>query len=233
MHRDEPAQYEVVHRPGSPRGSVSSVSSIEPEVGKVETLGQAYPATFEVDRADRITNWRPLVQWLLAIPHFLILEGLQIVAQAVAVISWFAIVFTGKLPEGLATLQCLYVRYSNRAVTYAGFLREEYPPFVFDTIAPDPGNYPPVRTEFAPELEDRNRLTVGFRIILVIPQLIVLAVLGIAAFVAWVIAGFAVLFTGRWPEGLRTFVVGYIRWFTRFEAYLGLLTDEYPPFSLE
>jgi hypothetical protein len=199
----------------------------------METVGQAYPATFEVDRADRITNWRPLVQWLLAIPHFLILEGLQIVAQAVAVISWFAIVFTGKLPEGLATLQCLYVRYSNRAVTYAGFLREEYPPFVFDTIAPDPGNYPPVRTEFAPELEDRNRLTVGFRIILAIPQLIVLAVLGIAAFVAWVIAGFAVLFTGRWPEGLRTFVVGYMRWFTRFEAYLGLLTDEYPPFSLE
>ena len=50
---------------------------------------------------------------------------------------------------------------------------------------------------------------------------------------AWVIGGFAVLFTCRWPEGLRTFVVGYVRWFTRFEAYLGLLTDEYPPFSLE
>jgi hypothetical protein len=43
------------------------------------------------------------------------------------------------------------------AVTYA-FLREEYPPFAFDTIAPDPGNYPPVRTEFAPEL-DVGRLT--------------------------------------------------------------------------
>jgi hypothetical protein len=65
-----------------------------------------------------------------------------------------------------------------------------------------------------PELENRNRLTVGSRIILVIPQAIVLALLVVAAFVAWVIAFFAVLFTGRWPEGLRSFVVGVMRWGT-------------------
>ncbi len=199
----------------------------------MESFGQAYPATFEVERAERIANWRPIVQWLLAIPHFLILYGLQLVARAVAVISWFAILFTGKLPEGLANLLCLYIRYNNRAGAYAGFLREEYPPFVFDTVAPDPGNYPPVRTGFAPELENRNRVTVGFRLILAIPQLIVVVVLGVAAVVVWLIGFFAVLFTGRWPEGLRTFVVGYMRWFTRVEAYVGLLTDEYPPFSLE
>ena len=199
----------------------------------MESFGQAYPATFEADRAERIANWRPLVQWLLAIPHFLILYGLQLVARAAAVISWFAIVFTGRLPEGLANLLSLYIRYSNRAAAYAGFLREEYPPFVYDTVAPDPGNYPPVRTGFAPELEDRNRVTVGFRLILAIPHLLVLAVLSIAALVAWVIALFAVLFTGRWPEGLRTFVVGYMRWFTRVEAYVGLLTDAYPPFRLD
>jgi hypothetical protein len=199
----------------------------------MEPVGQAYPATFEADRAERIANWRPLVQWLLAIPHFLILYGLQLVARAVAVISWFAILFTGKLPEGLANMLGLYIRYNNRASAYAGFLREEYPPFVFDPVAPDPGQYPPVRTGFAPELEDRNRLTVGFRLILAIPQLIVVAVLGVAALVVWLIAFFAVLFTGRWPEGLRTFVVGYMRWVTRFEAYVGLLTDKYPPFSLE
>jgi hypothetical protein len=84
-----------------------------------------------------------------------------------------------------------------------------------------------------PELENRNRLTVGFRIILVIPQAIVLALLVVAAVVAWVIALFAVLFTGRWPEGLRRFVVGVMRWGTRVGAYFLLLTDKYPPFSLE
>ena len=199
----------------------------------METFGQPYPATFEVERPDRIANWRPVVQWLLAIPHFLILYGLEIAARAVAVVAWFAIVFTGKMPEGLASLLCLFIRYNNRATAYAGFLREEYPPFAYDTVAPDLGDYPPVRTGLTPELEDRNRVTVGFRLILVIPQLIVLAVLGIAAFVVWVIGFFAVLFTGRWPEGMRTFVVGVMRWYTRVEAYLGLLTDRYPPFSLE
>ena len=199
----------------------------------METFGQAYPATLEIDRAERIANWRPIVQWLLAIPHFVILYVLGFVAEIVSIIGWFAILFTGKLPEGLANLVCLYVRYNNRTVAYAGFLREEYPPFAFETVAPDPGTYPPVRTGFTPELENRNRLTVGFRIILVIPQAIVLALLVVAAVVAWVIALFAVLFTGRWPEGLRSFVVGVMRWGTRVSAYFLLLTDKYPPFSLE
>jgi len=199
----------------------------------METFGQAYPATLEIDRADRIANWRPIVQWFLAIPHFIILYVLGVVAEVVSIIGWFAILFTGKLPEGLANLVCLYVRYNNRTMAYAGFLREEYPPFTFETVPADPGTDPPVRTGFVPELEDRNRLTVAFRLILVIPQLIVLTVLGLVAFLALVIAFFAVLFTGRWPEGLRTFVVGVLRWSTRVNAYLYLLTDKYPPFSLE
>ena len=192
-----------------------------------------YPATFEVDAPERIDNWRPLVQWLLAIPHLLILYVLGFVSEVVGVISWFVILITGTLPEGFATLQCLYIRYANRTTSYAAFLREEYPPFVFETVAGDPGTYPPVRTSFAVELENRNRLTVAFRIILVIPHLIVLAVLALAAFVAVVIALFAVLFTGQWPDGLRTFVVGVISWATRVNAYFLLLTDEYPPFSLD
>jgi hypothetical protein len=198
------------------------------------TVSQPYPATLEVDRAERITNWRPIVQWLLALPHWAILNALQDLSGVVAIISWFVILFTGRLPEALANLQCLIIRYGNRTYAHAGFLREEYPPFAFETEAPaDPGSYPPVRTGFVPELENRNRLTVGFRIILVIPQAIVLAILVVAAFVAWLIAFFAVLFTGRWPEGLRSFVVGVMRWGTRVNAYLLLLTDKYPPFSLD
>ena len=65
-----------------------------------------------------------------------------------------------------------------------------------------------------------------------IPQIIVLAALGIALFFVGVIAFFAVLFTGRWPAGMREFVLGVGRWWLRVEAYLVLLTDEYPPFTL-
>jgi Domain of unknown function (DUF4389) len=193
----------------------------------------AYPATFEVDRPDRITNWKPLVQWLLAIPHLLVLNALNALSEAVAVISWFVIVFTGRLPEGLASAQHLAIRYQNRVTSYSAFLREEYPPFVFGTTAADAGEYPPVRTSFEPQYEDRNRVTVGFRLILVIPHVLVLVLLFVAALVCVIINVFAVLFTGHWIEGMRDFVAGVIRWSTRVSAYLLLLTDEYPPFSLD
>jgi hypothetical protein len=196
-------------------------------------LVPAYPATLEVDTPTRIANWRPLVHWLLAIPHAVVLNILGIVSGVVALISWFAILFTGKLPEGMANLQALYIRYTNRFNVYVYFMREEYPPFSFETVAADPGDDPGVRTTVVPELENRNRLTTAFRFILVIPHVIVLALLGIAAFFAAIVAFFAVLFTGHWPEGLQNFVVGVFRWSTRVAAYYTLLTDEYPPFSLD
>ena len=89
------------------------------------------------------------------------------------------------------------------------------------------------RVDVVPQLENRNRLTVAFRLILAIPQIIVLVVLGVAAAVVVLIGLFAVLFTGRWPKGLRDFILGVMRWSLRVEAYLALLTDEYPPFSLD
>jgi hypothetical protein len=202
-------------------------------VDPVVPASPAYPATFAVDHPERITNWKPLVQWLLAIPHYLVLNALSALSQIVAIISWFAIVFTGRLPEGLASVQHLYIRYSNRTVAYAAFLREEYPPFVFGTTAADAGEVPAVRTDFTPQYEDRNRVTVGFRLILVIPHVIALVVLGLIALVAVIIGVFIVLFMGQWSGGLREFVMGVIRWGTRVNAYLLLLTDEYPPFSLE
>ncbi len=73
----------------------------------------------------------------------------------------------------------------------------------------------------------------GFRFILIIPQAIVLTFVAIAWIVTMIIAWFAILFGGRYPEGLWTFGEGVIRWSLRVEAYWLLLTDEYPPFSLQ
>src|SRR3954468_14800702 len=94
-------------------------------------IGPSYPATFTFDPPEKVANWRPLVNWLLAIPHFVILYGLQILSEVVSVISWFVIVITGALPEGLANIQTLYMRYELRTYTFALFMREEYPPFAF------------------------------------------------------------------------------------------------------
>ena len=199
----------------------------------MQTSSSNYPATFTFDPPEKVANWRALVSWILAIPHLIIATALRYVSQALALVGWFIIVFTGRLPEGFANFQAMYMRYYLRAMTYAAFMREEYPPFTFAMTPADPGDDRRVNVTVAPTLEDRNRVTVGFRIILVIPHLICLVALSIAAVVAVIIAFFAVLFTGRWPEGIRNFVLGVARWWLRVDVYFTLLTDEYPPFSLD
>lgn len=192
----------------------------------------SHPATIEVRTPEHIANWRPLVQWFLAIPHLIIGRAMEYLAAALAVVSWFVILFTGKLPEGIANLQIMIIRYSTRAHVYAGFLHDEYPPFEFETTAAEPGGTP-VDLAIRPELEGRNRLTVGLRIFWIIPAMLFMFVIAIVGVLAWLAGFFAVLFTGRWPAALRSWVTGLLRVGVRFEAYAMLLTDEYPPFSTE
>ena len=90
----------------------------------------------------------------------------------------------------------------------------------------------PVLLAFA-DPAPQSRLTVLFRIFMVIPQLVVLWLLGIAAFVIVVIGWFGALFTGRLPVFAADYLTGYLRWLTRVYAYALLLTDVYPPFSLD
>jgi hypothetical protein len=191
-----------------------------------------YPARLDVGRDEDVRRWGPLFQWILAIPHFIIIYVLVLVGEIIAFISWFIIVITGKLPEGMANLECMVLRYMARTNSYATGLRHEYPPFEFGTTPSDPGEYP-ARVNFEPALEGRNRLTVALRIIWVIPAAIVAYIIGIIAFVCWFIGAFAVLFTGSWPEGLRTWVLKGLRAFLRLYAYMFLLTDKYPPLNFD
>ena len=71
------------------------------------------------------------------------------------------------------------------------------------------------------------------RAILLIPQIIVLYFIEVAAFVVAWINFFAVLFTGHSSESMHTFVVGWLRWSTRVDAYMYGLTDKYPPFRFK
>jgi len=199
----------------------------------VEPATTAYPATLTIDPPERIANWRPLVQWLLAIPHLAVMYALNILGEILAVISWFAILFTGRLPASIAGMQCMILRYGARLQTYLIFMVDEYPPFTFATATADTGERPRVRVDVVPALENRNRVTTFFRLILAIPHFVAMLVLSLAAVVCVLIAFFAVLFTGRWPEGLRGFVINVARWGLRVQSYCFLLTDEYPPFTLD
>jgi hypothetical protein len=193
----------------------------------------SYPATFQFDPPEKIARWRVIGNIILAIPHLIILNVLRAVAEVLAFVAWILGVITGKVPLGILELLAMYIRYSTRVGMYASFLKEEYPPFSFTTTLADPGDDPRVRVDFRQETEGRNRLTIFFRLILAIPQVIALFFVFIAAFFVYLIAWFAVLFTGRWPAGLRSFAIGLQRWSTRLNAYMFLLTDEYPPFGFK
>jgi hypothetical protein len=190
------------------------------------------PTSLQFDPPETINRWRPLVQWFLAIPHLIIAYVLGLVSEVLAFVAWFIIVFTGRLPEGLANLQAMCLRYTHRVNFYAGFLVAEYPPFTFDSVAADPGDMARVRVDFRPQLENRNRLTVAFRLILIIPVILWLVLIGIAAAFVYLIAFFAVLFTGKWPSGMRDFVLSVVRYSLRVSSYMTLLDDQYPGFSL-
>ena len=119
-----------------------------------------------------------------------------------AFISWLAILFTGKQPDGLAGIQRMYQRYMMRTWAYVGFQLEGYPPFSFSTTDADPGDY----AGSAHRLPDRRSraatgCTVLFRLLMAIPHFIVLGLAWIAGFLAVLAGFFAVLFTGALAGG--------------------------------
>ncbi len=214
--------------------------------------GVDYPVAIQVDpyygERNRLTVAFRLI---LAIPHLILVGGigwsayslgwwwgdngrwelfggngvLGAVAGVCALIAWFAIVFTGKHPRGLWDLAHFYLRWRVRALAYTALFRDEYPPF-------GDAQYPAFLTAEYPE-GPRDRLSVGLRIFYAIPHLIIVAVLSLAWSITSLIAWFAILFTGNYPRGLYDFGMGVMRWSIRVEAYMLLILDQYPPFSLD
>ncbi len=145
------------------------------------------------------------------------------VAGAIAIIAWFSIIFTGQYPAGLRSIVLMYLRWRVRAVSYLMLLRDEYPPF-------GEGEYP-AQLVLDESPAERDRVSVGFRIFLVLPHLIAVTFLNVAWAVTTLIAWFSILFRGTFPMQLYHFGHGVMRWTTRVEAYLLLLHDDFPPFS--
>ena len=75
----------------------------------------AYPVSFTFDPPSASPAGDRWWRWLLAIPHFIVLYVVQLVASVCVFIAWFAILFTGKLPEGLAGFPMMLIRYQTRS----------------------------------------------------------------------------------------------------------------------
>ncbi len=106
-------------------------------------LDDRYPSTDErqsvslefpyPDAKQGLNRWLPLVKWLLAIPHYVVLVFLGLAAVVCVILAWFAILFTGRYPRGLFDFVVGVMRWGNRVVGYAFILvTDEYPPFRLD-----------------------------------------------------------------------------------------------------
>lgn len=82
------------------------------------------------DASRELNRWLPLVKWLLAIPHIIVLVFLDIAAIVVVIVAWFAILFTGRYPRGMFDFIQGVIRWHNRVTAYALVLvTDQYPPF--------------------------------------------------------------------------------------------------------
>ena len=187
-----------------------------------------YPARFDVEYSERLSHWKVLVKWLLAFPHLIIVYLLQLVASLMVLVAFFAVLFTKKWPRGMFDFMVQIQRWTLNVATYAfTLMRDEYPPF-----GGEEGEYP---LSFQVDYDENlSRWMIFVKWLLVLPHLIILTFLAVAAWVVLIIAWFAILFTGRYPRGMFDFVVGTLRWWIRVQAYAHwLMTDRYPPFSLK
>ena len=187
-----------------------------------------YPARFDVEYPERLSRWKIFVKWILAIPHFIIVYLLQAVNSILVFIAFFAILFTKKWPRGLFDFSVQIQRWTMNVYAYALVLqRDEYPPFTGEA-----GQY---AVTLEVDYDDNlSRWQIFLKWLFALPHLIILTFLALAAFVVVFIAFFAILFTGKFPRGMFDFVTGTLRWYVRVNAYaFWLMTDRYPPFSLE
>jgi hypothetical protein len=90
-----------------------------------------YPLRLNIDYPEHVANWRPLVQWLLAIPYLFIAGVLYWLAGVLTIVAFFTVLFTKQIPRGIFELMVPGLRWNLRGNAYAVFMTERYPPFVW------------------------------------------------------------------------------------------------------
>ena len=216
------------------------------------TQSESYPARLDIDYPEKLDRFSTFFRLIWAIPILIIASLLsatsssttkfvtttgEIVSEATSsgagisgalfAATLLMIVFRQRYPRWWFDFARELARFETRVGAYLSLLTDKYPSTVDEQSVHLEIDYPDVE-------EDLNRWLPLVKWLLAIPHYIVLAVLVVGAIFAIFVAWFAVLFTGRYPRGLFDYLVGVGRWVLRVQAYAYLLvTDRYPPFSLQ
>jgi hypothetical protein len=185
-----------------------------------------------------------LVKWLLLVPHFIVLAFLWVARTIVGIIAFLAILFTTKYPRKLFNFNVGVLRWTWRVGFYGYWIlgTDEYPPFTLKSVEDYPADL---------EVEYPERLSRGLIFVkwfLAIPHYLCLTplmgwgiwnyagkgkvpVIGLIFVLALIIA-IVLLFTKKYNDDIFKLNTGIVRWSFRVMAYIGLMTDQYPPFRL-
>jgi hypothetical protein len=192
-----------------------------------EVAYPTFPVQLDVGYQEEYSRWMPLVKWLLAIPHWFALVFLAIGAFLAVIGAFFAVLFTGRYPEGIFKFVVGVVRWTMRVMAYTLLLVDPYPPFSLD----DDPNYPVRFNVDYPPDGKIARWRVFFAWVPVIPQLFIGALAVWASYVLEIVVFFSILFTKQVPRGIFDFMVNAQRYYMRANAYAYWLTERYPGFA--
>ena len=207
----------------------------------MEPVSSPYAVRFDVDYPDRTLNrLTTAFRIFVAIPILVVVAtvsggsigvgrnqgGVAMAGGLLAIAPLLMILFRQKYPRWWFDWNVALLRFLNRIGAYLLLLRDEYPSTDDEQNVHLELDYPNVPTQL-------NRWLPLVKWLLAIPHFIVLIFLSLAAIVVAIVAWFAILFTGRYPRWAFDFVAGVMRWNNRVLGYAVLLvTDQYPPFSL-
>ena len=206
------------------------------------STASTYPVQFDVAYPDRDLNRLTTAFRILTVIPILILlgtlgghdywnwgKGAHVAEVGGGVLFMpvlLLIVFRQKYPRWWYDWNLELLRFSNRVTAYVALMDDRYPSTDERQAVTLDFPYPDAK-------QGLNRWLPLVKWLLAIPHYVLLVFLSIAAFVAVIVAWFAILVTGRYPRGLFDFVLGVMRWGNRVAAYaFVLVTDEYPPFRL-
>jgi hypothetical protein len=177
----------------------------------------------QIPRPERSGRLKMIFRGLLVMPQLLFALVVGLVATVMMVINYLVVLIAGRavFVDFLSGM----LRYSTRLNAYMYLLTDAYPPF---SLGEAPG-YPVSVTVAKPGRIHRIRFFSSF---LAFPHIIVLYVLEIVSAITTLISAIVILFAGRYPPGLFGIAAATVRYQARVAAYLYLITDRYPPFSL-